>query len=369
MLKANRAPLLSLLVLAMIQVGCAPARHSVRLQTADGQVRVTVPAPRPPLALPKEEVRRAVRALAQKVVPVTDPVEFARQRFELPVREGVYILNARTKELKPADKATEAAEEPSPEALAQARGYLRWCEDNHQPFDCFGALHGRRTLDTYGRYTVTMGIAIAGTFEATGESLSDMVSVKEVLGMVVAGVTMYAVLWVIPEPTSKAIAAAMTIVLVGWVGVHTLYTLGAGWSDLIDRADAALTFDALKDAGKDYAKVMGADSARILVMVATAAVGSGLSQFLKVLPHPPRSRSSLGARRGRGRRALRAGGCGGGRHHRQGWPDHLSRHRRGAGDQPGRQFREWVAHQPHPGETDARVRQVRLQTRPTRLPG
>jgi hypothetical protein len=32
---------------------------------------------------------------------------------------------------------------------------------------------------------------------------------------------------------------------------------------------------------------MGADNARILVMVATAAVGSGLSQFLKVLPKLP----------------------------------------------------------------------------------
>jgi len=284
MLVARHVRVVPLLVFALVQVSCAPARYSVRLGTATGQVRVTVPAPRPPLSLPQEEVRRAVRALAQKVVPVADPVELARERFEMPVREGVYLLNARTKELKPADKA---AEEPSPEAMAQARGYLKWCEDHHQPFDCFGSLHGRRTLDAYGRYTVTMGIAIASTFEATGESLEDMVSAQEVVGMVVAGVTMYAVLWVLPEPTSKAIAAAMTIVLVGWVGVHTLYTLGAGWSDLIDRADAATTFDALKEAGKDYAKVMGADSARILVMVATAAVGSGLGQFLKVLPTLP----------------------------------------------------------------------------------
>jgi hypothetical protein len=51
-----------------------------------------------------------------------------------------------------------------------------------------------------------------------------MVSVKEVLGMVVAGVTMYAVLWTFPELTTKGIATAITIVLVGYVGVHTLYT-------------------------------------------------------------------------------------------------------------------------------------------------
>jgi hypothetical protein len=222
----HRIPLLPALVFVLAQVGCAPGPHAVRVRTADGQVRVTTPAPRPPMALPKEEVHRAVRALAQKVVPVADPLEFARERFEVPVREGVYILNARTKELKPADRATEAGEEPPPELLEQARRYLQWCANRHQPGDCLGVLHGRRTLDAHGRYAVAMGVAIAGTLEATKDSLEDMVSVKEVVGMVVAGVTMYAVLWVLPEPTSKGIAAAITIVLVGWVGVHTLYTLG-----------------------------------------------------------------------------------------------------------------------------------------------
>src|SRR4051812_6833415 len=91
MLVARRVRVVSLLVFTLIQVGCAPARYSVRLQTAAGQVRVTTPAPRPPLVLPKEEVHRVVRALAQKVVPVTDPVELARERFEVPLREGVYL--------------------------------------------------------------------------------------------------------------------------------------------------------------------------------------------------------------------------------------------------------------------------------------
>ena len=198
----HRVPLLPLLVFALIEVGCAPAPHAVRLRTADGQVRVTTPAPRPPMALQKEEVHRAVRTLAREVVPVADPLEFARQQLGVPVREGIYTFNMRTRELKPVDRATEAAEEPPPELLEQARRYLQWCANRRQPGDCLGVLHGRRTLDAHGRYAVAMGIALAGTFEATKDSLEDMVSVKEVVGMVVAGVTMYAVLWVIPEPTS-----------------------------------------------------------------------------------------------------------------------------------------------------------------------
>jgi len=284
---AGRVSLLTLLMVQLAGAGCAPGRHTVRLQAADGQARTTTPPPRPPLALPKEEVRQAIRALAQKVVPVADPLEFARERFEIPLREGTYLLNARTKELRPADRATEATEEPPPELVEQARRYLQWCEGRHEPGDCLGALRGRRTLDAHGRYLVAMGVAIAGTLEASKDSLEEMVSVKAVLGMVVAGITMYAVLWVIPEPTSKGIAAAMTIVLVGYVGVDTLYTLGRGWATLIDRADAATTFDGLWDAGEEYAKVMGANNARILVMVATAAVGSGASQLAKLLPSLP----------------------------------------------------------------------------------
>jgi hypothetical protein len=172
MLEVHRVPLLSLLVCVVVQVGCAPSRPAVRVQTGNGHVRTTTPPPRPPLALPKEEVRQAVRAPAREVVPAADPVAFAREQFGIPVMEGTYLLDGRTKELKPADKATEATEVPPPELVEQARKYLEYCAARHMPGDCFGALQGRRTLDAHGRYTVAMGIAIAGTFEATKDCRS-----------------------------------------------------------------------------------------------------------------------------------------------------------------------------------------------------
>jgi len=61
---ARRVSLLPLLLFALVEVGCAPAPHAVRLRTADGQVRVTAPGPRPPMVLPKEEAHRIIRALA-----------------------------------------------------------------------------------------------------------------------------------------------------------------------------------------------------------------------------------------------------------------------------------------------------------------
>src|SRR5262245_45428224 len=96
----HRVSILPLLVIALAAVGCAPGRHTVRLRTADGQVRTTTPGPRPPVAIPKEEIQQAVRALARKVVPAADPLEYARQRFDIPIRGGVYVYNLRTQQIR-----------------------------------------------------------------------------------------------------------------------------------------------------------------------------------------------------------------------------------------------------------------------------
>jgi len=83
----RRCASLPFVLVAFATMGCAPGLHSVRLRTADGEVRTTVPRPRPPLALKDEHVHKAVQVLARKVVPVADPLELARQRFEVPTRD------------------------------------------------------------------------------------------------------------------------------------------------------------------------------------------------------------------------------------------------------------------------------------------
>jgi hypothetical protein len=91
---------LPLLVFALVLVGCGPARHTVRLRMADGQVRVTTPLHGRRWCCRR---RRSIESSARsrrRSSPSRPPLELARERFEVPVREGVYIFNARTKELK-----------------------------------------------------------------------------------------------------------------------------------------------------------------------------------------------------------------------------------------------------------------------------
>lgn len=284
---AHRVPILSLLVLALAAVGCAPGQHTVRLRTADAQMQTTTPRPRPPIEVPKEEIHQAVRSLARKVIPAADPLELARQKFEVPVRGGVYAFNPRTQQIRPLDEAAAAREDLPPELVAQARGYLGWCRNVHKQGDCLQILRNGGILDAHGRYAVAMAIAQGETIEATKESLKGMVNPDAVMAMVVSGMTMYMMLWVLPEPVSKGIAAVVTVALVVYLGVDTLYTLGRGWKALVDAADKATSFEELHKAGTDFGKVMGADTARILFMLATAAMGDGAAGVAKIGPTLP----------------------------------------------------------------------------------
>ena len=69
---------LSFVLIALAAPGCAPALHSVGVRTAEGREWTAVPRPQPPVTITEEELQRATVALARNVVPVEDPLEYAR---------------------------------------------------------------------------------------------------------------------------------------------------------------------------------------------------------------------------------------------------------------------------------------------------
>ena len=83
---------------------------------------------------------------------------------------------------------------------------------------------------------------------------------------------------VVPEPTLKALAASLTVVLVAWLGVDTLWSLMEGWSRLAARAHEASTFAQLREAGDAYAKVLGTSAARVLVLAVGTLAGHTVGQ-------------------------------------------------------------------------------------------
>ncbi|HZI04147.1 MAG TPA: AHH domain-containing protein, partial [Archangium sp.] len=101
------------------------------------------------------------------------------------------------------------------------------------------------------------------------------------------GLSLYLVVLMAPEPISKSLALAMTLFLWGYLGLE-LWELISATNDLWDAAQEARTFHELRGASERYARVLGPNTLRVLILLATwkagaqgkeAMTGSGLPGF------------------------------------------------------------------------------------------
>jgi hypothetical protein len=83
------------------------------------------------------------------------------------------------------------------------------------------------------------------------------------------------------------VAALISVGLLAWLGAQTLWELIEGWGRLVHEADRATTFEELRQAGHRYSRVMGENTARVVFLVVTAAVGGGAAKFSQRLPLLP----------------------------------------------------------------------------------
>jgi len=91
----------------------------------------------------------------------------------------------------------------------------------------------------------------------------------------------------VPEPLTKGVAAIISLGLLAWLGAQTVWELLDGWARLVHEADRATTFEELEQAGRRFSQAMGENTARVVVLVVTAAVGTGAAKFSQRLPLLP----------------------------------------------------------------------------------
>ncbi|MFY0579042.1 hypothetical protein ACN28S_36505 [Cystobacter fuscus] len=108
----------------------------------------------------------------------------------------------------------------------------------------------------------------------------ELLDVRMLVSTVVWTVTLYCMMWVVPEPTTKALAAGMTLLLMGYLGLETMYGLMDGWARMADTAHHASTFEELRAAGEEFGRVLGEDSARAMVLAVATLGGHTLGQVL-----------------------------------------------------------------------------------------
>jgi hypothetical protein len=253
-----------------------------------------------PVPLPRAEFQQAFLRLSRDVrLGTKTPQAAARELLHLlPPPEGgetvdsegdwlleMYRNQAYT--LVPERQEGPVVLTPEADEALRAR-YLQWCAPRGGG-DCLGLLDDGPYLRTDDRRAFALALAFGHVLDETRQALvHELLDVRMMVSLVVWTVALYCMLWVMPEPTTKALAAGMTLLLMGYLGLQTLYGLMDGWARLADTAHHATTFEELRAAGEEFGKVLGEDAARAMILAVATLGGNTLGQVLPRVKSLPR---------------------------------------------------------------------------------
>ncbi len=175
---------------------------------------------------------------------------------------------------------------PEAEAALKEK-YLRWCQPRGAG-DCLGLFTDGPYLRTDDRRTLALALAFGGVLDETRAALGRELGPQALLSSLVWAAGLYLALWLLPEPSTKAVAAALSVVLLAWLGVDALWCLLDGWARMAHTAHEATTFEELRDAGEAFGKQLGTDAARALVLAVATLTGRTLGEVATHLRSMPR---------------------------------------------------------------------------------
>jgi hypothetical protein len=260
------------------EAGLKASRYEVRELSADG-------GPQGPV-LPKEVFQQAMRRAAADIVPSSKPLETARwlMEGELQASLRAEVDRGRVVRLWPFEEGTPLAVGSAAEV---ARRYREWCQRDYQGEDFLGLFSDGPELTREDVRMLGLALALRPVLNETREALKDMVSPQAIIGMVVSAVCVYLALWLLPEPVTKFLAAGVTLAMLAWLPVDTFWTLMDGWARFVREVDRATTYEQVEEASERFSELMGENTARVLVLLITTALGGGGAKFASKLRELP----------------------------------------------------------------------------------
>jgi hypothetical protein len=176
----------------------------------------------------------------------------------------------------------------TPEADEKLKNkYLQWCTGQGGG-DCLCLLDDGPYLGPDDRRAFALALAFGSVLDETREALTrELLDVRALISMVVWTVALYCMLWLVPEPTTKLVAASLTVLLMGYLGLKTVYDLMDGWALMADTAYHATTYEEVHAAGAKFGQVLGQEAARAMILAVAALTGHTLGQVaarVKSLP-------------------------------------------------------------------------------------
>ncbi len=174
---------------------------------------------------------------------------------------------------------------------ALARSYGQLCERRGTPGDCLTLLEDGPHLQADDKRGIALALAVGPALEGVDAEVRALLNPTRLLATVTLTLTGYMALLLAPEPVSKGVAAAFTVLLWGYLGWE-FFDLIQAYSRLSEDAARATTFAELREAGERFGRVIGPNSVRVLVLVGTAAVGETASLLSRAPKLPGFGRAS-----------------------------------------------------------------------------
>ena len=213
--------------------------------------------------------------------PFGAPVEVSQAQFDAAMARLVAELELPSSRRQRLSLVTCGQPGQEDEGTALTRGYHHWCEHRGSPGDCFSLLGNALSLGAEARRTLALTIALGSVWDGSVEMWAGMVDPVALQSMVMPAMAGYLAMLAFPNPVTQAAAVSFGCFMVAYLGVDTVWSLLRGWRQLELETQRARTFSEVREAGERFGRVMGAQVGRLLVMLATAALGSTTNLLMK----------------------------------------------------------------------------------------
>ncbi|HYV44077.1 MAG TPA: polymorphic toxin type 47 domain-containing protein [Myxococcaceae bacterium] len=276
--------LLASILVGLLSTSCGTLREARPPST--GEIIFLPRAPRvgASLVVEKVELRRAVEELLPYVSMEATRSELTR-----------LVADSRFHGRRPeALRVVLAGWGSGPTTLDEiTKGYRSWCTHSGQP-ECLS-----RQLTDSDVYQVAFDFALGAEWDGFVGEVKSTIDPSTIRLVLLTGLVIFMASIAFPELTSKIPAAIATAVLTAYLGARAVCDLIFGWIQMVSELDAATTFEQVRAAGQRYGEKVGAQTARILILLATAAIAEGgLVARLMKLPRAAQASAALATETG-----------------------------------------------------------------------
>ena len=155
-----------------------------------------------------------------------------------------------------------------------ARSYGRHCERCGTPGDCLTLFEDGPAFQDDDKRSLALALAVGPALEGVNAEVRAMLDPTRMLAMISISITVYMALLLapVPEPITKGAALVFSAAMWAYLGWE-FFNLIKAYAELYEDAPRASTFAELREIGERFGRVIGPNSVRVLVVVATAAIG------------------------------------------------------------------------------------------------